>query len=250
MDSGLYAVYTGLLARTQALDLAANNLANAGTSGFRAGRETFRGVLADATGDSASQVGNSINSYGVLGASSLSNAQGQITPTGNPLDLAIQGTGYFAVKTANGVRYTRDGSFQVSSAGELTTKAGAAVLNASGSPITVPSGAVKVGDDGSISVATAEGSAVVGKVAIVDLGANGAVEAEGANIYKAADDVTPAVAAGSSIQAGALEGANQDVIHGTMQLMLMQRQAEMMQKAITVFNNDFDKTATEEISRV
>ena len=91
MDSGLYAAYSGLLARTQALDLAANNLANAGTSGFRAERETFRGVMADATSQLASQVGGAVNSFGVLGASSLSSAQGQISPTGNPLDLAIPG---------------------------------------------------------------------------------------------------------------------------------------------------------------
>jgi len=250
MDSGLYAAYSGLLARTQALDLAANNLANAGTSGFRAERETFRGVMADATSQLASQVGGAVNSFGVLGASSLSSAQGQISPTGNPLDLAIQGSAYFAIQTPSGIRYTRDGAFQVSAAGVLTTKAGAAVLDASGKTISVPTGTVKVGDDGSISVTTPEGSAVVGKVELMDLGTNGAEDAEGAGIYKAADGVKPVVATDSSIQPGALESANQDTIHGTMQLMLMQRQAEMMQKAISVFHNDFDKTATEEISRV
>jgi len=250
MDSGLYAVYSGLLARTQALDLAANNLANAGTSGFRASRETFRGVMAEAGDAFGSQVGSAVNSFGVLGASSLSSAQGQITPTGNPLDLAIQGGGYFAIKTASGVRYTRDGAFQVSSAGLLTTKSGAAVLNAAGQAISVPTGTVKVGADGSISVATPDGSAVVGKVAMVNLGPNGVVEAEGANIYEAAGGVTPVAATDSTVQSGALEGANQDVIHGTMQLMLMQRQAEMMQKAVSVFDNDFDKAATEQIARV
>ncbi len=250
MDSGLYAAYSGLLARTQALDLAANNLANAGTNGFRAERETFRGVMVDATSQTASQVGGAINSFGVLGASSLSSAQGQISPTSNPLDLAIQGSAYFAIQTSNGVRYTRDGSFQVSAAGELTTKAGAAVLDASGKTIAVPTGTVKVGNDGSISVTTPEGSAVVGKVGLMDLGTNGAEDAEGAGIYKPVDGVTPVPATDSSIQSGALESANQDTIHGTMQLMLMQRQAEMMQKAISVFDNNFDKTATEELSRV
>ena len=250
MDSGLYAAYSGLLARTQALDLAANNLANAGTSGFRAERETFRGVMADSVSQTASQVGGAVNSFGVLGASSLSTAQGQIAPTGNPLDLAIQGSAYFAIQTANGVRYTRDGAFQVSAAGVLTTKRGAAVLDAKGKSISVPTGTVKVGDDGSISVTTPEGSAVVGKVGLVNLGSNGAEDAEGAGIYKAADGAVPAAATDSSVQAGALESANQDTIHGTMQLMLMQRQAEMMQRAISVFDNDFDKTATEELSRV
>ena len=80
MDSGLYAAYTGLLARTQALDTAANNLANAGTNGFRAQRDTFRGVLASgfsydeqAAGQVGSQVGQSVNGFGVLGGSPMSN---------------------------------------------------------------------------------------------------------------------------------------------------------------------------------
>ena len=115
MDSGLYAAYTGLLARTQALDTAANNLANAGTTGFRAQRDYFSGVLAggidqDASAD-ASQVGQSVNGFGVLGGNLLDMGQGQLTTTGNPLDLALQGQGFFAIQTANGVRYTRDGSF-------------------------------------------------------------------------------------------------------------------------------------------
>jgi len=250
MDSGLYAAYSGLLARTQALDLAANNLANAGTSGFRSERETFRGVMADSVSQTASQVGGAVNSFGVLGASSLSGAQGQIVPTGNPLDLAIQGTAFFAIQTANGVRYTRDGGFQVSTAGVLTTKSGASVLDAKGKAIKVPTGTVAVGDDGSISVTTPEGSAVVGKVGLVSLGAHGADEAEGAGIYKPTAGTVPVAATDSTVRSGALEGANQDTVSGTMQLMLMQRQAEMMQRAISVFNNDFDKTATEELSRV
>ncbi len=250
MDSGLYAAYSGLLARTQALDLAANNLANAGTSGFRAEHESFRDVMADAASQSPSQVGTAVNSFGVLGSTSISSAQGQISPTGNPLDLAIQGSGYFAIQTANGTRYTRDGGFQVSATGLLTTRTGAPVLDANGKAITVPTGTIKVGNDGSVSVSTPEGSAVVGKIGLANLGPNGAEEAEGAGIYKAAEGVVPQAATDSSIQSGALESANQDTVHGTMQLMLMQRQAEMMQKAISVFDNDFDKTATEQISRV
>lgn len=249
MESGLYAAYSGLLARTQALDLAANNLANAGTSGFRAGRESFRGVLAEASTSMASQVGGAVNNFGVLGGSSLSSAQGQLQTTGNPLDLAIQGSGFFMLKTPNGTRYTRDGEFQVSSTGVLQTKDGSQVLDANGQTINVPTGNVSVAADGTISVSTADGSAIVGKVAVMDLGANGVVSAEGDTLYKAADGATPQVSS-ATVQEGALEGSNEDAIHGTMQLMLVQRQAEMMQRALTVFNNDFDKTATEEIAKV
>lgn len=248
MDSGLYAAYSGLLARTQALDLAANNLANAGTAGYRAERETFRGVMAQYGDQQESQVGDAVNSFGVLGGSNLSTAQGQIKLTGNPLDLAIQGGAFFGIKTAAGTRYTRNGSFQVSTAGTLTTQDGSAVLDATGKKITVPSGNVKVAADGTISVTTAEGSATVGQVGLFDLGPSSAEQAEGAGIYKT--DSAVKATSGSSLQSGALESANQDVIHGTMQLLLLQRQAEMMQRALSVFHNEFDKTATEELSKV
>jgi len=94
MDSGLYAAYTGLMARTQALDTASNNLANAGTNGFRAQRDYFRGVLVDSLrpGSPAdSQVGRTVNEFGILGGNALDMGQGQLVTTGNPLDLAIQG---------------------------------------------------------------------------------------------------------------------------------------------------------------
>src|SRR5215475_7052650 len=102
MDSGLYAAYTGLMARTQALDTAANNLANAGTNGFRAQRDYFSGVLVDSLrpGSPAdSQLGRTVNDFGILGGNAIDLGQGNIAATGNPLDLAIQGPGFFAIKT-------------------------------------------------------------------------------------------------------------------------------------------------------
>src|ERR1700677_1488159 len=141
MDSGLYAAYTGLLARTQALDTAANNPANAGTSGFRAQRHDFSGALAggvDQTPETASQVGQSVNAFGVLGGNRLDLGQGELQATGNPLDLAPEGQGFFAIQTSNGVRYTRDGSFSRSSTGVLQTAKGEPVLDANQKPISIP----------------------------------------------------------------------------------------------------------------
>src|SRR5580658_10224855 len=122
MDSGLYTAYTGLLARTQALDTAANNLANAGTTGFRAQRDYFSGVLAggvDQDPETASQVGQSVNGFGVLGGNRLDLGQGEIKATGNPLDLALNGPGFFAFQAEDGIRDTRDGAFSRSSTGVL-----------------------------------------------------------------------------------------------------------------------------------
>jgi flagellar basal-body rod protein FlgF len=251
MDSGLYAAYTGLLARTQALDTAANNLANAGTAGFRAQRDYFRGVLAggvDQNPETASQVGQSVNGFGVLGGNRLDLGQGEMKATGNPLDLALQGQGFFAIQTSHGVRYTRNGAFSRSPTGVLQTAQGEPVLDANQKPITIPTGTVYVSPDGSISVSTAGGSMIVGRVGAFDFAEKSVLTAEGANRFSA-NGAKP-IPASASIEQGSVEGANEDAVQGTMQLVLVQRQAEMMQKALSVFNNDFDKTASEDLPRV
>ncbi|WP_433973140.1 flagellar hook-basal body protein [Tunturiibacter lichenicola] len=251
MDSGTYAAYTGLLSRTQALDTAANNLANAGTAGFRAQRDYFSGVLAggvDQDPETASQVGSSVNGFGVLGGNRLDLGQGELKTTGNPLDLALEGQGFFAIQTANGVRYTRDGSFARSAKGVLQTGQGEPVLDGNMKPINIPTGTINVSPDGSVSVATVDGNAVVGKVGVFDFADQSVLTAEGANRFSA-NGAKP-IPSNASVEQGAVEGANEDAVHGTMQLVLVQRQAEMMQKALSVFNNDFDKTASEDLPRV
>ena len=249
MDSGLYAAYTGVLARTQALDTAANNLANANTNGFRAQREYFRGILAAASEDAnGNGVQTAVNSYSTLAGSTLDLSQGLLTATGNPLDLGLQGQGFFQVKTAHGIRLTRDGSFQRSADGTLTTQHGDPVLSSTGGTISVPTGNVNVSADGTVSVSTPDGSSIAGKVGVVDY-AGSDLSAEGTNFFTVRDGAK-ALATTATVQEGSLEGANQDAVHGTMQLLLTQRQAEMMQKALSVFSNDLDKTAAEELGRV
>lgn len=251
MDSGLYAAYTGLMARTQALDTAANNLANVGTSGFRSQKDYFRGVFAgglDREAPADSQVGESVNGFGVLGGNRLDLGQGQLTATGNPLDLALEGQGFFALQTPNGLTYTRDGAFTRSATGVLQSSLGEPVMDVNQKPITIPTGTVHIASDGSVSVATPDGSVVVGQVGVFTFADTSMLTADGTNRFSAGG-ATP-IAGDASVLQGSIEGANEDAIHGTMQLVLVQRQAEMMQKALSVFNNDFDKTAAEELPRV
>lgn len=251
MDSGLYAAYTGLMARTQALDTAANNVANAGTNGFRAQRDYFRSALVDGlypSSDAESQVGDTVNDFGVLGGNHLDLGQGQLQSTDNPLDLAIQGTGFFAIQTAQGIQYTRDGAFTRSSTGVLETSQGEPVLDQKQQPITIPTGNIRIAPDGSVSVSTPDGSAIVGQIGVFTFSDPSVLTAEGTNRFTA-NGATPTIADGA-VEQGSLEGANEDAVHGTMQLILVQRQAEMMQKALSVFNNDFDKTAAEDLPRV
>jgi flagellar basal-body rod protein FlgF/flagellar basal-body rod protein FlgG len=244
VDSGYYAAMTGLLARTQALDTAAANLANAQTPGYRAVREYFRSVLLDTA--PASQLGNTVNNYGLLGGDRLNLAQGPIEPTGNSLDLAIEGQGFFQIQTQNGVRYTRDGSFHRSQTGTLVTDKGEPVLSSAGKPIQIPPGEVSVGANGVVSVA----GGAVDAVGVFTFPAGVQLSAEGADRYVAPQNAVPQVSKDAAIRQGAIESANEDAIQGTLNLVVMQRQAEMMQKALTVFHTEFNKFASEDLARV
>jgi flagellar basal-body rod protein FlgF/flagellar basal-body rod protein FlgG len=245
MDSGYYAAMTGLEARTQAMDTAAANLANAQTPGYRAEREYFRSVL---LGPDAfdSQLGETVNNYGLLGGDHLSMTQGALQQTGNPLDLAIEGEGFFEISTANGPRFTRDGGFHRSPIGRLVTDAGESVLSSTGQPVAVPPGLVSVGPDGVVSV----DGGTVGTIGVFTFPKGTQLSAEGANRYIAPQDTKPELSKGAAIHQGAIESANEDVIQGSLDLVVMQRQAEMMLRALTMFHNEFNKFATEDLPKV
>lgn len=245
MSSGFYAAFSGWLARSEALDTAASNLANAGTQGFRAEREYFRSALMG-PGAAGDQLDSTVNDFGVLGGNQLDLGQGSLTTTGNPLDVAIEGQGFFAVQTKDGVRYTRDGSFKRSRIGLLITSSGEPVLDPRGKPIQVPNGAVTIGADGIVSV----GGSASGTIAVFDFPSANSLIPEGANRFMPVNGAKPRLSTSAMLHQGALEGSNQNVIHGTLDLILAQRQAEMMQKALVLFDNDLDKTACEQLPKV
>jgi len=245
MDSGYYAAMTGLIARTQALDIAATNLANAQTPGYRAEQEYFRSALMG-PGAADSQLGRTVNNFGLLGGDRLNLGQGALDPTGNPLDLAIEGEGFFQIQTPNGLRYTRDGGFHRAPNGQLVTAAGDPVLSTAGQSIPVPPGQITVGVDGVVSAA----GGVVARVGVFTFPAGTELTAEGTNRYVAPEQAQPAASKAATVHQGALESANQGMIPGTLNLIVVQREAEMMQKALTIFHTDFNKFATEDLPRV
>jgi flagellar basal-body rod protein FlgF/flagellar basal-body rod protein FlgG len=193
-----------------------------------------------------SQLGRTVNNFGLLGGDRLDMGQGALTATGNPLDLAIEGEGFFQVQTANGLRYTRDGAFHRSPTGQLVTQAGEPVLTANGQNIQLPPGEVTVGADGVVSVA----GGVVSTVGVLTFPSGAQLTPEGANRYVAPQGIAPQPSKKSAIHQGAIESANQDVIQGSLDMIVMQRQAEMMQKALTVFHTEFNKIASEDLPKV
>ena len=179
MDSGLYAACAGLVARTQALDLAANNLANVNTNGYKAQVPTFRSVLANAGSSvSSNPIAQAVNDFGVLGDSRTNLLQGSLEHTGSDLDFALQGEGWFAVQTGNGKLYTRNGNFHVDRDGQLVTADGNPVLGTQG-PITIPPGKLYVSGDGTISV----DGALAGQVQVVEFASGTALDPGGQQLF-------------------------------------------------------------------
>ncbi len=244
MDSGYYALSTALIARTQALDTIANNLANSGTTGYLAERNVFSSVLTASENASSSLLNRAINNYGVLGGTTLDMSQGALQKTGNDLDLALQGSGFFVVQTAKGPVYTRNGAFQVSSKGQLVTAAGDLVVGDKGG-ITILPGPVSISADGTIS----SNGAVTGKLRLVDFPAGTALNSAGGTYYTAPPN-SATVATDSAVQQGALESSNVNPVSGMVELISAQRSDEMMQRALSMFNSEIDKTATQDLPKV
>lgn len=245
MDSGLYAACTALMARTDALDTIANNLANASTSGFRGRQTSFSSVLAGSGHPTQTQLNDVVNSYGLLSNSRLNLQAGSFERTNNNLDVAIEGPGFLAVQTARGPVYTRNGSLQVSPKGELQTGAGDAVLGERG-PIIIPGGsAVTISSDGTVSA----DSTIAGKLKLVQFTPSADPQSVGGTYYTAS--ATEVVASpASTIRQGMLENSNVNPVNGMIDLISAQRALEGMRHALTMIDSEMDKTATVDLPRV
>lgn len=247
MDSGLYAACSGLMARTQALDIVANNLANLNTAGYKRETEFYEALTAAMPGTGSGNLGalnSAVNQYGVLSGQSLVMSPGNLNQTGNSLDLAIEGDGFFVLNTPQGVRYTRNGSFSVDKAGHLVSSEGYQVLGAKG-PITLPPGKVTVSNDGTISV----GDTLIAKLQLVQFPPNTPLKAESnANFSAPAGAAKPLTE--SNVREGFLEGSNVDPVDEEVNLVTLQRHSDFLTKAIKLFNTDMDGMAATDLPKV
>ncbi len=232
MLEGLYAAASGMEAQQQQLDSVGNDLANASTTGYKAERVGFRDLLY-----SQLNVAGTTTSVGAGAAAQVigrDDAQGAIQSTGNPLDIAIEGPGYFTVKRSDGtVALTRDGSFQVNSNGQITTAEG----NRLDPPITLPKGSspseVAIASDGTVRV----GTKTIGKIALLTVASPDHLLAAPGNLFtSSAASGSPRPAAGATLQQGALEGSNVDVGNDMVQMMGAQRSYQLESSAIQTEN--------------
>jgi flagellar basal body rod protein FlgG len=240
MSTGIWAAASGAVAQTNALDVAANNIANASTPGFRADRELFRETLANATG----QGGDASLRYSVVRSVRPDLNVGQIVSTNRGLDVALRGPeGLFVVSTPQGERYTRAGHMNITADGTLTTADGKAYLGADRKPLRVPpgSGNVTFGPDGSLLV---DGVDSGSKLGVVSFRNQAGLEKEGDILMRARPEAGRAMPAAADLEVGALELSNSSAIAGMTSLVTASRSFEMLTKVIEAFSQADRSAAT------
>ena len=247
MLRSLWIAKTGMEGQQTALDAISNNLANVGTNGYKRGGVVFEDLMyqnlraAGAASSDQTQLPTGLQvGLGVRAAASTRNfTQGALQQTGNNLDLAINGSGFFQIQMPDGsTAYTRDGSFQTDANGQLVTNAGYTVQPG----ITIPAGAsnVSIANDGTITatVSTSATPQKLGQLQLASFINPAGLSSKGGNLYAetAASGTPNAAAPGASghgtLQQGYVEGSNVNVVQELVSMIATQRAYELNSKAI------------------
>ena len=233
MFEGMYAAAAGMAGQQQQLDAIGSDLANGSTTGYKSERVGFRDLL-------YSQV-NQAGTATTVGAGAAAQvigrdqAQGTIQGTENPLDLAIEGSGYFTVKRPDGsTALTRSGAFELDARGRLTTSEGDLLEP----PITLPAGVspgdVRIAANGAVTTSTGR---ALGKITLVTVPSPDHLLAAGAGLFTTSAASGPARAVnGGTIHQSALETSNVDVSTEMVQLLDTQRSYQLESSAIQTEN--------------
>jgi len=248
MNSALWAAKTGLDAQQTRLSVVSHNLANVSTNGFKKDRAVFEDLLyqngsqvgAATSQDTEAPTGLNVGTGVRIVATEKNYTQGGLNNTGNSLDVAINGRGFFQVLLPDGsLAYTRDGSFKMSADGELVTASGYRVQPG----ITIPQGAqsVSIGIDGVISAQMAGDSAPtqIGTLQLTDFINPAGLQPRGENLMSesgssgAAQTSTPGLNGVGTLQQGFLESSNVNVVEELVTMIETQRAYEMNSKAIS-----------------
>jgi flagellar basal-body rod protein FlgF len=221
VENAGYIALSRLIAQQRALDVRASNIANATTPGFKAESVVFSDFLVQQKGVATPPGGRTVQMVQDR-ATWRDYSEGQILKTGNPLDLALQGSGFFTVDTERGVRYTRSGRFSISALGQIVDMNGNTLQGTDGKPITVPpdSAALTVDADGGVN----SDGAPIGKFRIVQFDDPQSMQAEGNSLFSSrgpARDV-----AEPEIMQGSIEGANVQAITEVTRMMTEMREFE------------------------
>jgi flagellar basal-body rod protein FlgF len=215
-----------LVAQQRAMDITANNIANANTPGYRTERVQFSDFIDPETGTKSPPGVKSV-SYTQDRATYRESQPGSVTHTGNPYDLALTGDGYFTVNTKNGPRLTRDGRFGPMPDGTLADASGNPVMDTANKPIRIPTSDVQVSiaSDGSITTE----SGPIAKIGVVQTDPM-KLQAEGATTFVANAPTTPVTTPG--IVQGAMEESNVQPVLEVTRMMDNERQFQFVTQLV------------------
>jgi flagellar basal-body rod protein FlgF len=244
MDPLTSTAASGLQAHMDSLDLQANNLANASTGGYKADREFYSTYMAPELADSADPM---TSESPVVEGPWIDFKQGLLQTTGNSTDLAINGTGFFAVNGPNGnTLYTRNGNFQLTPTGVLVTSDGYPVRLTNGLTLQVQStDPLQINQDGEIS----QDGSVLGQLELVDFKNPQALTKMGATNFSASAQAGAGPAASAQVNQGKLEASNAGGAQGSVRILSLLRQFDMLQRAIKI-GSEMNRQAIEQVAKV
>jgi flagellar basal-body rod protein FlgF len=244
MDTLSAIAASGLRARMQELDILANNMANASSQGYKSDQEMYSLYTA---GDASGSDDGAPETQPWIKSTWVDFTQGNTSPTGNPLDIALVGKGFLAVRGPSGTLYTRNGSLKVTSKGDLVAAEDRAVLDLTGNPVKIdPTRPYQIDSSGNL---TQDGNTVA-QLSVVEFSNPHDLVKSGQSYFKTTGGgniATPAVA--TEVRQGQLEESNAGPAEGAVRLVSVMRQFEMLQKAITL-GAEMDKQAISEVAKV
>jgi flagellar basal-body rod protein FlgF len=243
MVNSLYIGLSQQMALRHQMDGVANNIANVNTTGFKRDQILFREFLVP-----AEEGGETVNySYVLDFGTSVDMSNGELTPTGNPFDLALQGNGFFTVETEAGNRYTRNGHFSTDAEGTLVTSDGDPVLDSGGAYITFApeDGAITISSDGTISAEFSElGGTQIGLVTFANLTG---LKKEGGGLFNT--DQVPTGAPEATVQQGMIENSNVNAVVEMTRMIDVSRKYQTTQRMIDA-GFDLERSAIQRLGEV
>lgn len=243
MDPLTTAAASGLQARIDALDMLANNLANASTGGFKADREFYSTYLAsDVEVPSDPMVGESP----VVQKLWTDFSQGTLVATGSNTDVALSGEGFLAVNGPNGPLYTRNGKFRITKAGALVTNEGYTVRLTGGQTFQSQSASpLQITPDGQIS----QDGLPLGQLELVNFSDTGQLTKLPSGYFQAPSSVTPAPATDVQVEQGKIEASNANPAEAAARMVTLLRNFEILQRAVKI-GSDMNRQAIEQVAKV
>lgn len=245
MNHALLTAAAGMKAQMETLDLLANNIANAATTGYKADNEFHR--LFQSSQAQAGALGGDPGRMPVVEGSMINFQQGALILTEAPLDVALSGPGFLVVEAPAGRLYTRNGHLTRSAQARLRTSAGYDILDAQDRPIDIPlNGKIEIGADGMLSV----GGLGIAQIAVVEFPGRPRISKAGSSYFKAADDGEARPALETTLRQGRLEASNVSAPISAVRLMLAARNFQMLREAASLIGQEIDRRAVDELGSI